>query len=142
MSSIKEVLNEKEIEVVIKEVLETMNEENFLTETFFQIFQRILSGFTDEHIQQILINEKNVDQKIKIFNQHFEVWREHTANQLVEMVELGVREVGGNKEDALIAADFYLFDKDYYLNSFFVTFAELCMLSDSVNDIYDMEAQC
>lgn len=36
---IDEVLDKKEIELVIKEVLETMNEEKFLTDTFFQIFK-------------------------------------------------------------------------------------------------------
>lgn len=89
-----------------------------------------------------MINKSNVDQKIEIFSQHFKVWREHTANQLIEMVELGVKEVGGEKEEALVAADFYLFNKDYYLDSFLTTFAQLCALLDSVNDIYDVEVEC
>lgn len=139
---VKQILNEEAINNAIGEVIEVMNEEKFLTETFFQIFQRVLNGFTDENIKALFIDANDLESKVRLFKKVFEIWREDTAKTLVEMAELGVQEVGGEFDEALIAADYYLFGQDYYLQSFFTVLAQMSALTDIPINAFDLEIGC
>lgn len=128
---VQETLKEEEIQNAIDDILEKLNEEQYLTDTFFKVFQKIISSFTDEQIKTFFANQKgDMDKKVKLFKDCFEIWREEISRRLIKMAYGAVQNVGGTMQEALLVADSFLYDESYYLDSFFTSFSQFLLLFD------------